>query len=310
MNDGCINFDNATYGCQAAAACGVEGEQLPLSLKLTAWGCEDDCKYHCMRSIEAKKQLDGSGPIVQYYGKWPFMRVLGIQELCSVIFSILNLLAHLHNLQLYYQHTRPLQKGLSALKVTLVYPYYRLWPMYSMFAINAWLFSTVFHTRDTRVTDKLDYFSADAFIFIGLATAIIRTFHVTSSAKQTLLFMGTAFFALRHFHHMLYVKFDYGYNMKLCIACGVLQAVLWVAYCVRVKHPARHWLFKYTGALNIAMLLEILDFPPLFGLLDAHACWHAATAPIVYLWYRFLREDVTWTVQQNGGYMSMYKEKQ
>lgn len=30
----------------------------------------------------------------QYFGKWPFVRVLGIQELASVLFSFLNLLPH------------------------------------------------------------------------------------------------------------------------------------------------------------------------------------------------------------------------
>ena len=46
--------------------------------------------------------------------------------------------------------------------------------------------------------------------------------------------------------------------------------------------------------MNGAMLFEVLDFPPLLGLLDAHALWHAATAPPTYLLYGFLETDVRW----------------
>lgn len=43
--------------------------------------------------------------------------------------------------------------------------------------------------------------------------------------------------------------------------------------------------------VNVAMLLEVLDFPPLLGILDAHSLWHAATAPLAYLFYSFVEGD-------------------
>ncbi len=46
--------------------------------------------------------------------------------------------------------------------------------------------------------------------------------------------------------------------------------------------------------MNGATLFEVLDFPPLLSLLDAHALWHAATAPLTYLLYGFLDSDVRW----------------
>ena len=37
---------------------------------------------------------------------------------------------------------------------------------------------------------------------------------------------------------------------------------------------------------------ELLDFPPLLGLLDAHALWHASTAPLGHLlWVYFVEVD-------------------
>jgi hypothetical protein len=39
------------------------------------------------------------------------------------------------------------------------------------------------------------------------------------------------------------------------------------------------------------MLLEIFDFPPVWGIFDAHSIWHAATLPITYLWWSFIKDD-------------------
>ena len=42
------------------------------------------------------------------------------------------------------------------------------------------------------------------------------------------------------------------------------------------------------------VLTQVLDFPPLWGLVDAHACWHAATVPMVPLLHRFIQGDAQW----------------
>jgi len=46
------------------------------------------------------------------------------------------------------------------------------------------------------------------------------------------------------------------------------------------------------------MLLEVTDFPPLFGLVDAHALWHATTPPFVFVWYRMFAADAAWLAQK------------
>lgn len=35
-------------------------------------------------------------------------------------------------------------------------------------------------------------------------------------------------------------------------------------------------------------LLELLDFPPLFWVLDAHAIWHISTIPVHILFFRLV----------------------
>lgn len=121
----------------SAQNCGADSTYvMPLSLKLTRWSCLDDCKYNCMHQT-TDQDLYAGKPIQQYYGKWPFWRFAGMQEPASVAFSILNLLAH--------------WKGLRKLKASMpvdhpMRPYYLRWGLVS---INAWLWSSVFHTRGT-----------------------------------------------------------------------------------------------------------------------------------------------------------------
>ena len=43
-----------------------------------------------------------------------------------------------------------------------------------------------------------------------------------------------------------------------------------------------------------AAMMEIFDFPPWGGLLDAHAAWHACTVPLGFMWYSFLRADAAY----------------
>lgn len=35
-------------------------------------------------------------------------------------------------------------------------------------------------------------------------------------------------------------------------------------------------------------LLELLDFPPMLWVLDAHSVWHLSTIPVHFLFYRFV----------------------
>jgi len=48
-----------------------------------------------MSDVEHRRRLAGKPPM-KYHGKWPFLRVLGMQEVASVLFSIANLVVHLY----------------------------------------------------------------------------------------------------------------------------------------------------------------------------------------------------------------------
>ena len=95
------------------------------------------------------------GLVPQFHGKWPFHRVLGLQvctvysvqyvqlslqEPASVLFSVLNLLSNLGML-IWFMGTVPSNCSM-----------YRCWLFYSFTAINAWVWSTVFHARYVQCT--------------------------------------------------------------------------------------------------------------------------------------------------------------
>ena len=233
--------------------------------------------------------LDGS--TVKYFGKWPFERVLGMQEVLSVVFSLANLAAHADNLLKLRNTCSP------AVSAVPEYAMQNLWTMYALGSINAWFWSAVFHARDSYLTERFDYLSADISMLIGLYVSFVRTCRFYSTRAQLLLVVLLIAAAACHFHYMLLVKFDYGLNVMLCVAVGVLQQLMWCTWAWRQQHPQKMHLFSFVVLINAALSLEILDFAPLAGLLDAHALWHLCTVPLIYVWYRFVLADVTWDMQ-------------
>lgn len=299
LTTGCTRVEGVPEHCDTVCPSSPHQRHSAV-LQLTGWDCQADCRYHCMTAMEDSKRQRGAsaGAVVKYYGKWPFVRVLGAQEILSVLFSIGNLAAHAHNLAKYLQQFPKRGRPGGAAKAQQLYPYYWLWPLYGVVSINAWLWSSVFHTRDTRVTEKFDYFSADTLAAVTTFVTVTRTMQLQAAWQRGALGAALGLGLLQHIHYMMFVKFDYGYNMALCVACGVTQSVLWVVWCSRTQHPARHSMFKFLAAVHVAMMLEIFDFPPILGLLDAHAAWHAATIPLVYVWYDFVFGDVRWESAQ------------
>ena len=254
-----------------------------------------------LRKLHSINGLDGSA--VKYFGKWPFQRLLGMQELCSVVFSLANLAAHAHNL---CKLRSACSSAVGAIEGSSVQG---LWLVYSLTSINAWWWSAVFHARDTYLTERLDYLSADVSIVAGLYVSIVRTCACERLHSRLLLALLLITGTGLHFRHMLMVKFDYGLNVGLCVAIGVLQQLMWCTWALQQRHPQKWHLVWFIVLINAALSLEILDFPPLVGLLDAHAMWHLCTIPLTYMWYSFVLADVKWAVQNVPQHCSTGKQQ-
>lgn len=398
--------DPAT-GCNIACAANAHHHRPPLALRLMFWDCPSDCAYHCMWAVERRRGAAGEAPVLQYYRKWPFMRVLGVHELFSVVFSAANLVAHVigysrvvaavrrrraaaqaashsskeaatrgqqQRASAARSDARGASGGISAAAAahhtisssggarisgsrshkeaarhgahadgTLIRstsgsggdasssgkaaarvnttpsifdetttppskssitsgdsgsggrcPYEWLWLLYGLTCINTWVWSVAFHIRHTPVLERLDYFSVDTFVATGLLAAITRTLRLAKPLQ--LLTAATAVTAALacHISYMAFRKFDVAWNMKLCISVGVVTAGMWLTWAASGsnRHPGKRQLVKFIVLVHAALVFEVLDFPPLWDLLDAHALWHALTVPLAALLYDFMAADV------------------
>lgn len=126
-------------------------QHFPLTVRLTRWTCEDDVKYRCMHHI-VDKAIDQGEPVQQYYGKWPFWRLWGIQEPASVLFSVLNLWAH-------WRGGKGLRRRIS--KEHPMRPYYI---GFTVISLNMWVWSAVFHTRGLSLISMTMLLQTDSCI--------------------------------------------------------------------------------------------------------------------------------------------------
>ncbi|RKP11932.1 Per1-like protein, partial [Piptocephalis cylindrospora] len=260
--------------------CGPRHEHdLPVILQLLRWSCPENCEYGCTHRDTADR-LERGDPVVQYYGKWPFTRLVGMQEPASVLFSLLNGLGH-------WVHRK---------QVLAIPTSYYLQPLilgYFIVGLNTWIWSTIFHMRDTSLTEKLDYFSAGLAVLYATYLTLCRLLRLGSRGQRRL---AVALIPLYLFHIGylgLSNSFDYGYNMTANVIVGLIHNLLWLTWSFTNRNRLPYAWIPAVGvvAITMAMSLELLDFPPLAWAIDAHSLWHLATVPLVWLWYRFLLAD-------------------
>ncbi|CAF3849123.1 unnamed protein product [Rotaria sp. Silwood1] len=248
------------------------------------WSCQDECSYQCMWKTVDDMQVNGHS-IEQFHGKWPFIRFLGIQEPASTLFSILNLLS---NYIFGYQVLRHyLKYG--------VHPLYSMWMIFCLISMNAWIWSTIFHTHDKPLTEIFDYIGAISLVFSQFACCIIRVGYRTKYMRLTKL--ATLFlliFFLYHAYYLLFIKMDYGYNMKINIIVGILNVICWLLWSIINFISGKIYVWRCAVSVILAMVfaaLELTDFVPIAWIIDAHSLWHFFTIFLPILWYRFIVDD-------------------
>lgn len=130
--DRSVEFQNCVIQCSVDTC--VSSSMLPLALQMTRWTCTDDCKYNCMHEM-TDRAIELGNPVEQYFGKWPFWRLLGMQEPASVAFSLLNFWVHVAGIRRIRRRIlddHPMKS-------------YYIWG--AIVGMNAWTWSSVFHTR-------------------------------------------------------------------------------------------------------------------------------------------------------------------
>lgn len=240
--DSSSDFQRCVTGCSTHTC--LSSSTLPFALQLTRWTCTDDCNYKCMHAITDRAIQQGD-PIQQYFGKWPFWRFGGMQEPASVAFSLFNLWFYARG-ALEVRKRIPDKHPMKS--------YYFIW---SLVCMNAWIWSSVFHTRgelsdqyrannirlismtDLPLTEKLDYFSAALSIGYGLYYTAIRLFHLyplqdSTTSTRSLYWVWSFVCIFAYFIHVSYLmllpRFDYSYNMAFNLVVGLSHNALWLLY--------------------------------------------------------------------------------
>lgn len=224
-------------------------------------------------------------PVLQFHGKWPFYRFMGMQEPFSVVFSLLNFLAH--------------DYGMSKLRESIPPSYVlrKYYLLFGYFGLASWTFSMIFHTRDFGITEKLDYFGAGASVMYGLYYTPIRVFRLDKNTpmNNSIVRTWTALCVTLYLAHVAYLafwRFDYTYNMAANVVVGIIQNVLWTWFSVTRYNKSRKSWATFPGIcvawITLAMSLELFDFPPWWGMIDAHSLWHLGTVGPTCLFYKYV----------------------
>nr|SVE80146.1 EOG090X0702 [Daphnia magna] len=276
-------FYSCLQDCLAQNCSGSsQDSQSSLILRALQWTCSDECKYFCMWPT-VNWFVEAEIGVQQFYGKWPFVRIWGIQEPAATLFSILNLVGHVVMIKRFRKEVRP-----SA-------PFYRMTHYFCFICCHAWLWSTIFHIRDVRFTEIMDYLGAFSMVLFSVYHFLSRVLAFESRSFQYSLFFGIAigFYFVYHSYTTFFVKMDYGYNMLINIAFGAVNILGWSIWCFKFykRRPYVKQCAAFVALVAFTTLFEVLDFPPLFWVLDAHALWHLSTAPLAILWYKFLIDD-------------------
>ena len=262
------------------------------------WSVRDECRYSCMEWIERARQTEMTESQYhphKYYGKWPIVRMAGMQEPASAIFSLLNLVAHAHGIRAY-------------LRVAPVTHYMRgMWMVYALLACATWLASFIFHSRDVYLTEQFDYHLAQLAIAWSTVCAVVRVCELRSlaarAAAATLVMGADAY----HIANMISNGIDYGLNMKVAAIMWISAIVLWTGWGwlatvpdrtgTQSRRPFAWKIDSFHFLLIPAASLEVWDFPPVWHIFDAHALWHLATAPLTILLWHIHCCDVSYDAQ-------------
>lgn len=266
-------------------SCSIDGEfkKYPsLDLRLLNWSCRDNCSYNCMWKTVTYFTKNGL-EVPQFHGKWPFIRICGLQEPASVLFSLFNLYEHLTK---YSKMKKELDSS---------FPMIYVWTYFFIICIHGWLWSAIFHAKDEYFTEVMDYSCAFTTVLTLLYCFLLRISYKNSMNIKIFFAITCAYVSilLMHLSHLWSGRINYGYNMKFNIAIGFITfvtAMLWW-YRNHRKLPHVHLIGWFTVLTVAVTLLELYDFPPIFWTFDAHSLWHASTIPLVSLFYRFITLD-------------------
>jgi hypothetical protein len=160
---------------------------------------------------------------------------------------------------------------------------------------TAWAASAVFHSRDFWLTERFDYFLGNAALawmaYVGVVRAGWKLLGLERAGRRCGLILALVGLLAAHFRAG-WRKINYARNVVLMVGLLVAHTFAWTYAALASPRPHNWMLFVTLSLTYVAGALEMFDFPPVLGSLDAHALWHAATPPLALLFYAFLRSEM------------------
>ena len=252
------------------------------------WNCSDDCSYDCMHRITDDRFKFGYGPL-KYYGHWPFRRIMGLEEPASALFSILNGVPYFIDLvRSFFSSSGERSTYFMSSWLLCYYP----------IAIFTWLASARFHCRKTELTSLVDYAFALLFLGYSLWLAVRRIWgDKADRRKVSAVFITVLSMYIHRVVRMYNGQVSFDDHMRVSITVALLNVLTWLSWLIFSKEEIKgDGKYRYLCLIcqlwfASAALLELFDFPALWGLFDAHSLWHAATIPLGFIWSRFWYVD-------------------
>ncbi|KAI5168705.1 post-GPI attachment to proteins factor 3, partial [Nematocida sp. AWRm79] len=148
-----------------------------------------------------------------------------------------------------------------------LYTYINILLIYYSINTVTWLFSALFHIRDIYITQCVDYFSAILSLFTSIAISLYRLYLINTHYVISLIW----------FIHVLYMltNFNFMYNSIICGIFYCINVLLWYNWYVFIKeYSYSRILVLIISGMCISVLFQVIDFGPIYFLLDSHAVWH------------------------------------
>ena len=161
---------------------------------------------------------------------------------------------------------------------------------------------------------------------MSLLYAILRCFHfqtpLATSRYVYPIVISLAVLILGHFTYLLSFSlgtFPYGYHTKFVLVLALVHNAIWILWSLSLRVPLPSFSLgsidvRFPTAYSsnslgkavpdtantpailvllttLAMSFELLDFPPILRIIDAHSVWHACTIPLAVAWWSFFSAD-------------------
>ncbi|KAI5180169.1 post-GPI attachment to proteins factor 3 [Nematocida sp. AWRm80] len=156
-----------------------------------------------------------------------------------------------------------------------------------------WLFSCIFHCRDTYITQCLDYFSATLSIILMIITSLcsLGVYSIKIIIFFTLLYSG----------HILYLlnDFDFKYNILINSILFLVLVMLYLIIQYNTTGAHRSILYLSVIGLVISAVFQIIDFGPILFLLDSHSIWHILGCLYSWILYKYYLIDIEYKYSIN-----------